>query len=392
MKKFNPRIILFIAAAAFILLGMASSSLVAELDLSLKGLYWDVMSLDPAAFTNFTAKVDNTAGFLRYRNWLLDLDSVKENFLGTRVVFSDDTTVVKADSGNLLGFLISTPPTVENVQPTVNNIKRIQSIAEKNGAFFLCCTVVENTTYENLPPNILGYDEEYYQMTLAELEKADVPTMSTAQVFEELGLTGNEIFFKTDHHWTPKAGLYVSSAICSELQERYGFEYNPEYADLNHYKVETYPNCFLGSLGKKVGKYFTASQLEDFDLITPLFETSFVKEIPCRNSVISGSFYDTMLYPRYLSKDYYTVNMYATYSGGDFRLQKITNNNHPDGETIVIISTSYGCVVTPFLAVHAKELHIIDDREGSYPSGERVDLEEYFQSVQPDYVIVLFST
>ena len=96
-----------------------------------------------------------------------------------------------------------------------------------------------------------------------------------------------------------------------------------------------------------------------------------------------------MLYENRLTKEYYTYNTYGTYSGGDYRLQKITNNSIEDGKKIVVIRNSFGCVVTPFLALHAKELHAIDLRSGSYPAGEMVDIEAYLQEVQPDYVIYL---
>ena len=96
-----------------------------------------------------------------------------------------------------------------------------------------------------------------------------------------------------------------------------------------------------------------------------------------------------MLYREYLVKGYYSRNNYTTYSGGDYRLQKITNTNQQEGEKILIIRRSFGCVVTPFLAIHAKELHVIDDREGGYPAGDRIDLEVYIQEIQPDYVIIL---
>ena len=38
---------------------------------------------------------------LFYHKYMLDINSLKENLLGTRVIFKDDTTIVKADSGSL---------------------------------------------------------------------------------------------------------------------------------------------------------------------------------------------------------------------------------------------------------------------------------------------------
>ena len=124
-------------------------------------------------------------------------------------------------------------------------------------------------------------------------------------------------------------------------------------------------------------------------MITPKFETDFTEEIPVKNSIRNGSFEDTLLYKEYLAKDYYIFNNYITYSGGDFRLQKIINNKIENGKKILVIRSSFGCVVTPFLALHAKELHVIDTRDGDYPAGEKVNVEEYIKEIKPDYVIYL---
>ena len=90
-----------------------------------------------------------------------------------------------------------------------------------------------------------------------------------------------------------------------------------------------------------------------------------------------------------MKKDYYNVNTYATYSGGDFRLQIMKNNNNPNGEKMVLIRDSFSCVVAPFLALQTSELHIIDDRDGDYPSGEKVNIEEYIKEIKPDYVVAI---
>ena len=71
MKKFNVNCILFIFAAVFILAGVRG---------------------------NFGASSEE----LRYHDALMDIDSIRNNLLGTRVVFKDDSTILKARSGSLL--------------------------------------------------------------------------------------------------------------------------------------------------------------------------------------------------------------------------------------------------------------------------------------------------
>ena len=52
------------------------------------------------------------------------------------------------------------------------------------------------------------------------------------------------------------------------------------------------------------------------------------------------------------------------------------------------IRDSFACTVTPFLALQAKELHVIDVRNYSYYVGEKINVYDYIEEIQPDYVIV----
>lgn len=389
MSKINKNILLFIAAFMFLIAGLCSKQLATHMVSSAKNLYRNVAARKENAFQIFTEKVDSSAKRLRYHNEMLDITSVRDNLLGTRIMFESETTVVKADSGTLLGYLLTTPYSEESVQTWVENIKYFQTLAESNGAGFLYCEIPEKSAYEILPPNYISYSAQRKEDYLQAIIDNKIPFLGSAAMFKEHGMEADDIFFRTDHHWTPMAGFLVHVGICEKLQEYYCFDYNSQYTDLGNYNIKTYENWFLGSYGKKCGTFFAGPHVDDFDLITPKFETDFVEEIPSKNTIRSGRFEDTMLYENRLTKEYYTYNTYGTYSGGDYRLQKITNNSIEDGKKIVVIRNSFGCVVTPFLALHAKELHAIDLRSGSYPAGEMVDIEAYLQEVQPDYVIYL---
>lgn len=389
MKKINKNLFLFLAVILFLLTGLFSNDLGKSLISSAKTLIKDIVSGKQTAFENFTKNVDACSESLNHWFFLLDLNSIKENFMGTRILFKDETTVVKSDSGQLLGYIQTAKYSEKELQKKISYIKGIQTLAEKNGAHFLYCAVAPKTAYATLPPNYPAYNTLNYQQLLLTAADNDIPLLDSLNFFDENNLSGREVFFQTDHHWTPLAGFYLHGAICKELMNRYGFSYNPEYTNLDNYNVETRENWFLGSFGKKCGRFFTGSRVDDFDLITPLFQTEFIEEIPSKNRVRTGEFINTLLYTGLLKKDYYQVNNYSVYSGGDYRLQKITNCSIEDGDVLLVVRRSYGCVVTPFLALHAKELHVIDDREGSYPAGEIINLEEYIKSIQPDYVILL---
>ena len=92
-----------------------------------------------------------------------------------------------------------------------------------------------------------------------------------------------------------------------------------------------------------------------------------------------------------MKKDYYKINTYATFSGGDFRLQIIKNNLNANGKKVLLIRDSFACVVAPFLALQTSELHVCDVRDYEYYVGDKLNIDEYIKEIKPDYVIVLYT-
>ena len=387
-KKFNINILLFLFAAAFIIVGICGTCF--------KHLKWATLDMLAAlkhgniySVLDFKAAVDDISNEkLSYHDQMMDIDSLKNNLLGTRVVFKEDTTVVKSDSGSLLDNvkLIND----KDLNEVVSCIEELKEVSEQSGAKFLYCATPRKEYYEQSPGNAENYFEDNYKRFLQELSAKQVPTLDFTDVFRKNNLTVNELFFYTDHHWTSLAGFMVSGAICNELSDRYGFDYNNSFVDLNNYRVMHYPDWFLGSKGKKVGTYFSWQGADDFDLILPGFETSLTEEQPFKNEHREGTFEETVLYMQNMKKDYYNINTYATYSGGDFRLQIMKNNLNPNSKKILLVRDSFGCVVSPFLALQTSELHICDMRNFEYFVGEKLDLKSYISEIRPDYVLVLY--
>lgn len=147
----------------------------------------------------------------------------------------------------------------------------------------------------------------------------------------------------------------------------------------------------MGSYGKKVGLYYSGEGADNIDLITPKFETSLTEEQPIKGSIREGSFQETALFMENIEeKNYYKLNPYATYSGGDFRLQIFRNQMNPNGKKMVMIRDSISCAVVPFLALQVSELHVIDIRNYEYYVGDPINTFDYIRDVDPDYVIVQY--
>ena len=373
MKKFNKNSLLFVFVIIFIMFGLSLGTIRPILG-SIKNILTGSFSIEEAKDNISTVTNEE----LTYHNLLMDFNSVKENFLSTRVVKKEDTIVVKSDSGSLIGQ--SKKIDIIEIKNVVKRIDTLKTVSENNGASFLYCAAPTKELYEIAPQNVENHSKENYDLFLSELANSNIPTINFADTINNK--TDYEPFYYTDHHWTAKSGFAANNAMITELNAQYGFEYNKELMDISNYSIEHYQNWFLGSKGKKVGTYFTWSGADDFDLITPNFKTNLTEEQPFKNQIRTGEFKDTVLYTENLEKDYYKINTYATYSGGDFRLQIMKNNLNPNGKKILLIRDSFACVVAPFLALQTSELHVCDVRDADYYVGEKLNMEEYIKMIK----------
>ena len=389
-EKFNWNFLLFLFAAIFVLSGTARRSSFSRLKDAGKDMLTSFKQADVSGVSRLKSSLELISDKeLRYHNMLMDLNSVRENLLGTRILQKGSTVIVKSDSGSLSDEIREI--TGNEMEEPVSRINKLKEVSEQYGAHFLYCAAPGKELYEAFPLNAENSFAENYKSYLTQLEGSGIPVLDCSAAFRERNLPDSDLFYKTDHHWQIRTGFHAASAICEELSRRYGFVYDPFYSDLSNYTITVYPDWFLGSKGKKTGTYFTSCGPDDFELITPGFPTQFREEQPFRNEVREGRFEDTLLYMKNMKKDFYKVNTYATYSGGDFRLQIMKNMLNPEGRKILMVRDSFACAAAPFLALYTSELHLCDMRNFSYFIGDKINVEDYIRETRPDYVVVLFT-
>ena len=388
MKKFNKNIIVFVLAFIFIAFGFTMqyyrSLRYCAIDFLVNNLKTDGIN----AFHQLTSEVDKNSKKLRYQFALLDLDSLKQFCLNTKLVQKGQETVVKGEGDTL--FIPYEYYPEDDLNKNVSAIQSIQVAAEANGADFLYIAVPEKNMLYTAPSNIENHSIDNYERYLTALDQNDVPVLDLYDAMQQENKIHIDTFFKTDHHWTPETAFWATGKICSSLSDRYGFSYDPDYTKIENYNTKVYPDWFLGSYGKKVGYFFSSDGPDDITLITPKFETNLTEQRPHKNQERTGAFDQTVLFMDQIeTRDYHGLSPYAAYSGGDFRLQIVKNNLNPDGKKILVIRDSFAGAVMPFLALNTGELHTVDVR--TFISDESINVYEYIQQIDPDYVLVLYS-
>lgn len=192
-----------------------------------------------------------------------------------------------------------------------------------------------------------------------------------------------DMFFKTDHHWKPSAGLWAAKEISFYLNNKLKWKINTSLFERNKYSITTIANLFLGSQGKKITLSYTKP--DNFEIIEPLFFTNFQRICPELEN-INGSFRNVMLFEKYIKYDYYTCHPYAFYLGDDMAyLRLINNSDYAYNKKVLLIKDSFNLVVAPFLALGIKDLTLLDTRYFTGSVRTFIEKEKY------DLVLVAYN-
>lgn len=388
MKRLNNNILVFVICMIFLGVGIFSFDFYSEIGEAFRSS----LDGDTSKFSKIAAlekKIDSVSSDkLLYHNHLMDLNSIKENLLGTRIIKKSDAKVIKSDSDSL--YQTYEEFSNQQIKNAVSRINSLYQECQKNGAYFLYVLAPRKGDYYSTPSNIINHSRTNYTNYVNEINHQEIPVLDFEKVF--IDKMPEEIFYYTDHHWTSRMGFNATGEICRELNDRYGFCFDENIIDITQYNTNIYQNIFLGSYGKKTGAFFSWKGYDDFELITPSFETDLSNNVAYKNEYREGDFNESFLDLSKLgANDCYSEDPYYVYLGGDYRLQKIKNNLNSTGKKLLIIRDSFGIPVVPFISLQMAETHVVDVRVGDKYIGDKVNVYKYIESYKPDYVLVLYS-
>ena len=243
-----------------------------------------------------------------------------------------------------------------------------------------------------LPEGIPDYSDAEADQFLAGLEAAGVDTLDLRPVFRSAAEKDPEalgqLFFHTDHHWTPEGAFLGYQAICEALRSDYGFQIDDALTDPDSFERFTFAGQFLGSQGKRVGTLYAGT--DDVEIWSPKFDTDFTYTVPLSGIERKGPFAVSLLFPERLAETgLYDTNPYTIYAGDDYLLSRALNHTDPDAPRVLILRDSFGCALTPFLALTTGELMAVDPRNFN---GDQDDMMDYIDWLEPDLIIVMNTT
>lgn len=287
--------------------------------------------------------------------------------------------VVRFDNGSFLRMEEEI-----NTEPLENAIQFFEELSSMGYPFIYiqAPTLPLQDNDPLIPAGFVTYTNKNIDSVLEGMEQAGIVTYDLRETMLTEGLNPYEAFYKTDHHWTFETAHWAHAQVGSWIDQAIGENIlNREYFNLALFHKEIQKDAFLGSHGQRTGAHFTG--YDDFSFITPLFYTDLRVEIPSLDLDISGSFEEVFL----PSAD--TENLdYGMYLFGDRAYTKVTNHLVDNEVKLLFIKDSFTPPMASFLALHYKEIHLIDLRF-TENAGK---VFEIIEEIDPDLVVEQFAS
>ncbi|OGO87662.1 MAG: hypothetical protein A2Y15_06640 [Clostridiales bacterium GWF2_36_10] len=156
-----------------------------------------------------------------------------------------------------------------------------------------------------------------------------------------------EIYFRTDIHWTGLGAYYATKAF-SEIA-------SVPFADLSTYEKKVREK-YVGTMYRYTKSAKLIENPEDFVTYVPsaIYSATFYKQ-----NYTDGFNHDLLFY----IKDENKSDWYSTYIAGDSYVVKIESEKCNNGRKLIIFKDSYGNPIAPFLLESFEEIYVVDIRK-----------------------------
>ncbi|MBR1692380.1 MAG: hypothetical protein IJ711_06340 [Lachnospiraceae bacterium] len=224
---------------------------------------------------------------------------------------------------------------------------------------------------------IESYSNRNADLFLQRISDAGIAVIDLREKIAEEGLNVYDMFYRTDHHWTTRSGLWATRKMAEGLNEYCGYSIDTSIYDESNYSFTEWKNCWLGEQGRKVAVSYVG--LDDYTEIKPKFETSY--SFKTSDGLVDGTFDD------FIDEEIYEAgeNIYAGESWHYSYMQRDVINKNADYGKVLLLGDSYAQVTEPFLSLGVREVDALITRDYEGSVRDYVDAGDY------DTVIVAYA-
>ena len=300
--------------------------------------------------------------------------------------------IITDDDGMMYYGSVYVSP-LDDVSEIVDNTALLADIVHEKGKQFVVvlppCKILYGVSNVDcdLPLNNPNARMDKY---LWGLQERQIDTVDLRNPFVDSGLKIEELFFKTDHHWTPRGAFIATTYFIDKLDEKLGIDLDPTgyYSNIDNYDTFTYKDKMLGTHGRNTGLPY--SGVDDFELITlkDYEDTWFFyenKEAPSEEPETREGNAKDCLYSWIELDDPtdYKQNLYSFYLHSITAHETLINENNPDGLRVLVCRDSYFSPMACFLAPMVGEIDLYwgQEEEGKEEFIERIVEEDDYDLV-----------
>lgn len=330
---------------------------------------------------NITNKTENIINDnISYKEEFINVYGLIQKIIGRK--FIEDKNDSTRDIVKLNNNMITFVQKEQDMSDIAIQIVEFKEKLEKNQIPLLYVQAPYKVRNENdVPVGIKDYANQNADNLLQTLNDNNIDNIDLRESFKNKEI--EDEFFYTDHHWNIKTAFEATNIISEKLNEKYNFDIDTYYMNIENYnEIKTKTN-FLGSIGKRIGKYYDGTDV--FKYLVPNFETKLTVNNIFNKQKIEGSFEETIINKDLLAGKTTIDNKYACYFGGDYPEIIIENQESTSDKKILVIQDSFGLPFSAMMSLRVKELRILDLRH--FEENEI----DYIEKYNPDIVIILYN-
>lgn len=284
------------------------------------------------------------------RDLLINLKSDVEVLLGKE----ENNGVYKGQDGYLFR-----KPGVYEEKTLSDNLKALDILSQKlEGSLSLILAPPSSMVLTEKLPAFVHADKEkaYYEQILKTFgESQVVPVLQKL-----LEKNQEEIYFRTDHHWT-QYGAYVAY---EELMHTLSLE----SVDNSSFTVHK-TSGFQGTLYSRFrGTFIKGEDFVLYESERQSYQVEYVAEDRLEDGILFRENLDTR-------------DKYKVYLDGNDPLIRIRNPKAMYQEKVLVLKDSYANAMAPYLAESFQEVHYMDLRYNNAPLSDYIEKEEFTRVV-----------
>lgn len=234
----------------------------------------------------------------------------------------------------------------KSVQNAIDMLNAYRAVLPKDGHLFFTQSPFASTALTMQNGGFIDWDCDLEE-TLAAHTLPGVEIVSTIDVLREPLLNGEDLYFRTDHHWKPRAACYLAQAMLARI----GI-HAPDY---DTYSYRRY-NSFFGSTLKIHPELKGSLKPDSIDVLVPNLPVTGCKiawdrtETPCPYMRDGGT--------------------YEAYMGGTSGPWRRYETGVDSGRKCLILGDSFTIVFLPYLTPFYEEVHYANYRPSNYLVGK----------------------